>query len=98
MEQMTREQAIKFYESNIWEEWTHEQIVRLQLFQDRLCVTLDRYQEALFNVFGRGIYSHELAEGNRKNLILEYLGEKDSPTFDEIMNLIPFEKRMILQR
>lgn len=94
MEQLTQEQAIAMAESKVWETWTDEQIVRFQLFQDRLCMNIDRYKKALNNVLGRPVYSHEL--GNDEALILEYLGEKPAPTMKEIIEMIPAEKRIVI--
>jgi hypothetical protein len=36
--QFTREQAIAMYESGVWKNWTAEQVVRFQMFQERLCM------------------------------------------------------------
>ena len=92
--QFTKEQSIAFAESGVWKEWTDEQIVRLQLFQDKLCVPFSRFHEAIEKVLGRGVWTHEFAW--RDELIKEYLGTKSAPTFDEILNLIPEEKRIVI--
>ena len=47
MEQLTKEQAIAFAESGEWKSWTDEQIVRFQLFQDKLCMDFGRFHEAM---------------------------------------------------
>lgn len=92
MRQLTEKQAILFHESGIWKDWTHEQIVRLQIFQNRLCVPFNKYHEAIESVLGRPVYTHEFAYNDA--LVLEYLGEKPSPSFDEIMSLIPQDKQI----
>lgn len=94
-QQFTTEQAIAFADSKIWESWSHEQIVRLQLFQEKLCVPFDRFHEAIESVLGRPVFTHEFGL-NYKGIVLEYLGERPPPTFDEIVNLIPKEKRIII--
>ena len=96
MKQLTQEQAIEIYNSKVWEDWDYEKIVRFQLFQDRLCMPFGKFHEAMTKVLGREIWTHEFTSSNCKNLILEYLGEKEPPTFDEIINLIPEEKRIII--
>jgi hypothetical protein len=94
MEQLTKEQAIAFAESGVWKEWTNEQIVRFQLFQDKMCMPFSRFHEAITKVLGREIWTHEFAFIDE--IKKEYLGAKDAPTFEEIVNLIPEEKRLII--
>lgn len=97
MTQLTEEQAIAIYESKEWEDWNDEQIVRLQLFQNRLCVPIEVFKKSLFKVFGRPVYTHELTSSNHNNLIEEYLGTRPAPTIEEIINLIPEEKRITIE-
>ena len=94
MKQLTEKQAIEFGNSGVWKEWTPEQIVRFQLFQDRLCMPFDKFHEAIEKVLKRPVFTHEF--GSHSNIIKEYLGAKEPPTFDEIINLIPESKRIIL--
>lgn len=94
MKQLTTEEAIAFAESKIWQTWTNEQIVRLQLFQDKLAVPFDRFHEAITKVLGRSVFTHEFAFPNL--LKEEYLGTRPAPSFEEIMDLIPEEKRIII--
>lgn len=95
MEQLNKEQAIRFANSGIWKRWTDEQIVRFQLFQERLCMDFSRFHEAMENVLDRPIYTHEFGL-NHDGLIEEYLGTRPKPTLEEIINLIPEEKRIII--
>lgn len=95
MKQLSEQEAIEMFESGIWRGWTDEQIVRFQLFQDRLCVDFSCFHKAISNVLNRPVYSHEFAFIDE--IKKEYLGVKDAPTFDEIMNLIPEEKRIIVK-
>lgn len=94
MKQLTEIEAIAFAESDVWKEWTDEQIVRFQLFQDKLCMDFSRFNEAISKVLDRDVYTHEFAF--HEGLIKEYLGVKNAPTFEEIMDLIPEEKRIII--
>ena len=94
-EQLTKEQASKLAKSKVWENWTDEEIVRFQLFQDLLCVDWSRFHEAISKVLDRDVYTHEFA--SKDSLIKEYLGVKEPPTFEEIMNLIPEGKRIIIR-
>ena len=94
MKQLTEKQAINMANSKIWKNWTNEQIVRFQLFQDRLCMPFDRFHEAIEKVLKRPVYTHEFAFDEIKK---EYLGEKSPPTFEEIINLIPEDKKIIIE-
>lgn len=95
MKQLTREQAIEFGENNVHENWTNEQIVRFQLFQDKMCMPFSRFHEAIEKVLDRPVFTHEFAM-NYEGIVLEYLGEKEPPTFEEIIELIPEDKRIIV--
>jgi hypothetical protein len=93
MEQLTRKQAIKVFESKVWEEWSDAEIVKFQLFQDCLAVPFDRFHEAIEKVLGRPVFTHEFAQP--EYLIMEYQKICRPPTFQEIIDMIP-EKKMIL--
>jgi len=92
--QLTKEQAIKMFESKVWMEWTAEQVVRFQLFQKLLCMDFSHFHRCIQEVLGRQVYTHEFAF--RDELLKEYLGAKETPTFEDIINLIPEEKRLII--
>ena len=94
MKQLTKKQAINFVKNELWKEWNDEQIVRFQLFQERLCVDFSRFHEAMETVLKRPVWTHEFASPD--DLRKEYLGAKSKPTMDEIINLIPKEKRIII--
>jgi hypothetical protein len=94
MKQLTKGEAIALYDSKVWENWTNEQIVRFQLFQDKLAIPFGRFHEAIESVLGRGVFTHEFAY--RESLIEQYLGCKEPPTFNEIMDLIPKEKVLLI--
>ena len=96
MKQLTEKQAIKFAASGAWKEWDDEQIVRFQLFQKRLCVDFGRFQQAMKKVLGRPVFTHEFGL-NYKGLVEEYLGTKPKPILEEIIELIPEEKRLIIK-
>ena len=95
MRQFTKEQAVKIYKSGIWKDMTFKQLVDLQLFQNLLCIPFDKFHEAMEKVLNRSVWTHEFAFF--EDLEKEYLGKKEKPTFEEIINLIPKEKRIILE-
>ena len=94
MQQLTQEQAIALAQSGEWKDWTDEEIVKFQLFQDRLCMDFSRFHRAVEAVLGRPVYTHEFAFRDR--IIDEYQKERSAPTFEEICNLIPAEKRIVI--
>lgn len=95
MKKLTKEQAIEFHESGAWKNWTLDQVFWFQWPQDRLCVPMDVYHKAVEKVFGRPVFTHELGENNRENMIAELEG-KPSPTLDEIIALLPADKVYLL--
>ena len=95
MKQLTKEEAIAFYENKLYEGMTHRQIAEFQMEQDKLCVPFDLFHEAMEEALGRPVYTHEFAF--RDELRKELYGEKPAPTLEEIINLIPEGKRMIIK-
>lgn len=93
-DQLTEKQAIEMCNSRICESWDAEKVVRFQLFQQRLCMEFSTFQKCMEEVLNRPVFTHEFAK--RDNLVMEYLGEKETPTLEEIINLIPEEKRIVL--
>ena len=96
MEQQSigREKAIALAESHWWESCTAEEIVRFQLFTTELSMPFDKFHEAVEKSLGRPVWTHEFA--NLNGLAAEFLGEKEPPTMDEIIDLIPAEKRVLI--
>jgi len=94
IKQLTEEEAIKCAESGIWKNWSDDEIVRFQLFQRRLCMPFSVFHRAVEKVLGRPVWTHEFA--NPELLREEYLGLRNKPTMEEIINLIPKRKRIII--
>lgn len=93
--QLTEDEAIAFYKSDKWKEMTLDEIAAFQLFQDLLCVPFDKFHEAMEHALGRPVWTHEFAFHQR--MIDEYLGIKGKATMEEIINLIPKEKLIIIK-
>jgi hypothetical protein len=91
---MEKQQAIDLYESKFWEGMSMEEIAKFQLFEDKLCMPFDIFHEAIEKVLNRPVFTHEFAYSD--NLKKEMLGEKPAPDFDDILNLIPENKRIIV--
>ena len=90
-----REKAIELAETHWWELCSNREIVETQLFIVELCCPFGVLHEAVEKVLNRPVYTHEF--GSAGNLKAEFLGEKEPPTLEEIVELLPKEKRIILK-
>lgn len=95
MKQLTREQAIAFCDNKLYEGMTSQQIAEFQMEQERLCMPFDVFHKAITEALGRPVYTHEFGL-NREGLLKELRGEKEPPTLEEIINLIPKDKRILI--
>ena len=92
---MTREQAVALFNSKFWEEMSDREKATFQLFEERLCMPFEVFHEAMEKTLGRPIFTHEFGL-NAEGLKAELLGERDAPSLEEIINLIPEEKRILV--
>lgn len=97
MEQLTQEQAIAVYESGEWKDWGDEEIVKFQLYQDRLAVPFDKFHAAVGRVLGRSVWTHEFSSSNHANLIAEYEKRRPAPTFADILALLPQDRVIVVE-
>ena len=94
MKQLTKEQALAFCENNLYASMTDREKVEFQIEQDRLCMPFDVFHSAIEETLGRPVFTHEFAFPD--NLKKELYGEKEPPTFEEIISLIPKEKLIVI--
>lgn len=87
--------AIALHNSKWWEGKTEREIAKFQLFTDELCVPFGIFHRALECSLGRPVFTHEIAM-NRDGIAMELIGEKDAPSIEEIVNIIPEDKRIII--
>jgi hypothetical protein len=92
---MTKESAIALAESKFWEGMTHRQIAEFQLCEEKLCMPFSVFHEAVEQTLGRPVYTHEFGL-NFQGLKDELFSGKQAPTLEEIINLIPEDKRLIV--
>lgn len=92
--QLTQAEAIACCENKHWEKWGMAERALFQACQDRLCMPLDVYKEALRVTLGRPVFSHEI--GYPELLKAEILGLANSPTLDQIIALLPKDKIIIV--
>ncbi len=90
-----KEKAITLYHTEWWKSCTHKQIASFQLFTQELACPFDVFHEAVEKSLGRPVFTHEFGM-NYDGLCKEFLGEVPSPTMEEILSLIPEEKRIVI--
>lgn len=92
---MTQEQAIALAKSKFWEPMTFRERAEFQMFEDRLCMPFEVFHEAIEKTLGRPVFTHEFGL-NREGLEQELLGHRPRPSFEDIVNLIPADKRVLV--
>lgn len=93
---MTKEEAIKLYESKFWEPMSFDERAMFQLWEDKLCMPFDVFHEAIEKALKRPVWTHELAM-SRDGLKEELLGLRPAPSVQDIFNLIPEDKRILVR-
>jgi hypothetical protein len=95
--QITREEAILIHDSKLWEDWTHRQRAEFQLTQRCLAMPFGVFHEAVEKALGRPVWTHEFGL-NWAGLVRELRGDLPPPTMQEIIDLIPPEKLIVVER
>ena len=81
---MTKEKAIRLFESKFWEYLSDEEIAKFQLVEDRLCMPFEIFQNAIEKTLNRPVFTHEFGL-NRESLMRELFDEKEPPTIEDII-------------
>jgi hypothetical protein len=92
MKQLTANQAAAVYKSGEWKDWTDEEKVKFQLYQDNGCMPVEEFHGALEKILNRRVLNGEFID--MQLLRAEYEKQRPSPTFEEIMKIIPGNKRV----
>ncbi len=95
--ELTKEQAVALYNSGFWKTMSYEERAKFQMLQDRLCMPFGVFSEAMSKYLSRPVYTHEFTSSNHDSLMKEVFDGAPPPSLDEIINLIPKEKRIILE-
>jgi len=95
MKQLTSEQAIAFADSKAWEKMSFKERALFQFNQECLCMPFDIFHEAVEKTIGRSVWTHEFAL-NYDGIKAELGGVGKAPTFEEILNMIPENKRIVI--
>jgi len=92
---LTKEQAVALAESKFWEKMSQKDIARFQINQKLLCMPFSVFHEAVEKTIGRPVWTHEFGV-NADGLRREVNEGGPAPTFQEIIEMIPADKRIIL--
>jgi hypothetical protein len=91
-----RERAIALNKSKWWLQRSPREIAKFQLFTAELCMPFSVFHRAVEEALGRQVWLHEFGR-DADGLVHELIGERDPPTLDEIMRLVPEEKRKVIR-
>ena len=94
---MEKAQAVELYDSCWWVDKTALEISLFQLFEPLLCMPFDRFHAAVEEALGRPVFTHEFGL-NWDGLKKELLGERPAPTMEQILEMIPEAKRIVIVR
>jgi hypothetical protein len=95
MSNLTKEQAIALAESGWWRGLPADAIASFQLFEEKLCMDFADFHAAVETALGRPVFTHEFGL-DIDGLKHEFLGDRPTPTFTDILALIPEDKRVIV--
>jgi hypothetical protein len=90
-----KDQAIALAKTQWWKNLTAREIVQVQLFTQELCMDFNDFCGALEEALDRPVFNHELAL-NYEGIVEEFLGKRKAPTMNDIIELIPADKRVVV--
>jgi hypothetical protein len=91
---MTKKQAVALAKSGWWRRCSAREVALFQLSERRLCMDFGAFHAAVEKALGRSVWTHEFADPQR--LRAELLGERPTPTMEQILDMIPAAKRIIV--
>ena len=77
---MTKEEAVAKAEIGWWKEATAGEIVDFQLYEPMLCMPFDKFHEAVEEVLGRLVFTHEFAEVDKLRIEHEKIQQEQGVT------------------
>ena len=90
-----RTNAIALAESGWWHGQPARELAKFQLMTRELCMPFEVFRDALEAALGRPVWIHELGF-NLEAIVQELFGERDAPSLDEILALLPASKRCVV--
>ena len=97
---MDREEAIEVANTHWWINKTPKEIVEFQLYEDKLCMPYNLYQQAIIKVLGRSVFTHEFARPENLQREFEKKSPKQTPKgiVEALNELIPKERTLFVGR
>ena len=92
---MTKTEAKALFESSFWEEMTLRQRAEFQMHEPLLCMPFSVFHEAVEKTLGRPVFTHEFGLAHEE-LKAELRGDRGAPTLEQIIEMIPAEKRILV--
>ena len=90
-----KDAAIALAESGWWESKTSREIATFQMMTSELCMPFDVFHKAIEEALGRPVWTHEFGM-NFKGIMGELMNGDAPPTMEQIINLIPEDKRIVI--
>lgn len=92
---MTQPEALKYAESGKWKDLSDFEKAGLGLYNQFLPLEFSEFHRALSVVLDRDVYTHEFGL-NWPGLIDEYEGKCGNPTIEQVIDLLPKDKTIII--
>lgn len=92
---MTKDEAIALMRTGWWHGRAAREVALFQLTEDKLCMPFGDFHKAVEEACGRPVWTHEFGL-NRDGLIAEVKGEREAPSFADILALLPADKTIIV--
>lgn len=89
-----KDAAIAMVETEWWKGVNARTAFEFQMNTAELAMPFDEFQRVAEEALGRSVWTHEFAFPQR--LMDEFNGDKKPATFEEILALIPAEKRILV--
>ena len=90
-----REAALALIETKWWEGKTDREVAEFQMSTAELCMPFDLFHKAIEKALGRPVFTHEFGM-NFDGIWDELFHGGKAPTFEEVMNMIPEDKRIVV--
>lgn len=94
-DQLTKEQAIAFYDSGAWRKMNAAERANFQFAQQLLCMPFGDFHRAVEEALGRPVWTHEFAL-NRDGLVAELAGKAPAPSLADIMAMLPSDRSVVV--
>jgi hypothetical protein len=92
---MTKNQAVALAGSNWWIGKSPLDIAMFQLHEPLLCMPFEVFHKAVEEALKRPVFTHEFGL-NWEGLKKEIRGESEPPSLEQVLNLIPEDKRILI--